>query len=71
VNYLRLQNKGNLEVKLVCTFGYRFRWIEKIDSFFGNLHPIIYGDRPIVIQGAGAGSAVTARGVFGASLSDS
>jgi aspartokinase/homoserine dehydrogenase 1 len=24
-----------------------------------------YGERPIVIQGAGAGAAVTARGVFG------
>ena len=24
-----------------------------------------YGDKPIVIQGAGAGAAVTARGVFG------
>jgi aspartokinase/homoserine dehydrogenase 1 len=24
-----------------------------------------YGDQPLVIQGAGAGAAVTARGVFG------
>lgn len=34
------------------------------DSLF-EIYTESYGDRPIVIQGAGAGAAVTARGVFG------
>ena len=56
--------KGELEVKLV---------IEKKTSPFGSLqhadasfeiYTESYGERPIVIQGAGAGAAVTARGVL-------
>ena len=58
-------DKGNLEVKLVSvpsdtTLG----GLKGSDSFF-EIYTESYGDRPIVIQGAGAGSAVTARGVFG------
>jgi aspartokinase/homoserine dehydrogenase 1 len=33
-------------------------WVEGSDSFF-EIYTESYGDRPIVIQGAGAGSAVT------------
>jgi len=56
--------KGELEVKLIT---------EKKTSPFGSLqhadasfeiYTESYGERPIVIQGAGAGSAVTARGVL-------
>ena len=59
------KDKGVLEVKLVSvpadsTLG----GLKGSDSFF-EIHTESYGDRPIVIQGAGAGSAVTARGVFG------
>jgi len=34
------------------------------DSIF-EIYTESYGERPIVIQGAGAGASVTARGVFG------
>ncbi|WP_315163953.1 hypothetical protein, partial [Capnocytophaga leadbetteri] len=34
------------------------------DSIF-EIYTESYGDNPIVIQGAGAGASVTARGVFG------
>jgi len=56
--------KGELEVKLVT---------EKKTSPFGSLqhadasfeiYTESYGERPLVIQGAGAGAAVTARGVL-------
>ncbi len=56
--------RGELEVKLVT---------EKKTSPFGSLkhadasfeiYTESYGDRPLVIQGAGAGAAVTARGVL-------
>ncbi|CAM3926107.1 bifunctional aspartate kinase/homoserine dehydrogenase I [Flavobacterium weaverense] len=58
-------DKGILEVKLVSvpsdtTLG----GLKGSDSFF-EIYTESYGDRPILIQGAGAGSAVTARGVFG------
>ncbi|WP_348799774.1 bifunctional aspartate kinase/homoserine dehydrogenase I [Flavobacterium adhaerens] len=61
-----LQNdKGNLEVKLVSVpKGTALGGLKGSDSFF-EIYTESYGDRPIVIQGAGAGSAVTARGVFG------
>jgi hypothetical protein len=44
------------------TFGYCFGWIEGSDSFskYTQNHMVI----DLLIQGAGAGSAVTARGVF-------
>ncbi|MEO7975966.1 bifunctional aspartate kinase/homoserine dehydrogenase I [Flavobacterium sp.] len=61
-----LQNdKGNLEVKLVSVpCDTALGGLKGSDSFF-EIYTESYGDRPIVIQGAGAGSAVTARGVFG------
>jgi homoserine dehydrogenase len=42
--------------------GYCFRGLKGSDSFF-EIYTESYGDRPIVIQGAGA-EAVTARGVL-------
>ncbi|MBU3821318.1 bifunctional aspartate kinase/homoserine dehydrogenase I [Flavobacteriaceae bacterium XHP0103] len=59
------QDKGNLEVKLVSvpansTLGQ----IKGSDAIF-EIFTESYGEQPIVIQGAGAGSEVTARGVFG------
>ncbi|WP_278034136.1 bifunctional aspartate kinase/homoserine dehydrogenase I [Flavobacterium nitratireducens] len=61
-----LQNdKGNLEVKLVSVpSDTALGGLKGSDSFF-EIYTESYGDRPVVIQGAGAGSAVTARGVFG------
>jgi len=57
--------KATLKVKLVSvpadtTLGQ----LKGSDSIF-EIYTESYGDRPIVIQGAGAGPAVTARGVFG------
>jgi homoserine dehydrogenase len=46
------------------TFDTALGGLKGSDSFF-EIYTESYGDRPIVIQGAGAGSAVTARGVFG------
>ncbi|OEK07966.1 aspartate kinase [Flavivirga aquatica] len=59
------QDKGNLEVKLVSvpndsTLGQ----IKGSDAIF-EIFTESYGEQPIVIQGAGAGAEVTARGVFG------
>ncbi|MEP1490310.1 MAG: bifunctional aspartate kinase/homoserine dehydrogenase I [Algibacter sp.] len=59
------QDKGNLEVKLVSipedsTLGH----IKGSDAIF-EIFTESYGEQPIVIQGAGAGAEVTARGVFG------
>ena len=57
--------KGNLEVKLISVpLDTALGQLKGSDSFF-EIYTESYGDRPIVIQGAGAGSAVTARGVFG------
>ena len=59
------QDKGNLEVKLVSIpSNSALGQLKGSDSYF-EIYTESYGDRPIVIQGAGAGSAVTARGVFG------
>ena len=58
-------DKGILEVKLVSVpSDTALGGLKGSDSFF-EIYTESYGDRPIVIQGAGAGSAVTARGVFG------
>jgi aspartate kinase len=58
-------DKGILEVKLVSVpLDTALGGLKGSDSFF-EIYTESYGDRPIVIQGAGAGSAVTARGVFG------
>ncbi|WP_053978475.1 bifunctional aspartate kinase/homoserine dehydrogenase I [Mangrovimonas xylaniphaga] len=59
------QEKGNLEVKLVSipedsTLGH----VKGSDAIF-EIFTESYGEQPIVIQGAGAGAEVTARGVFG------
>ena len=59
------QDKGHLEVKLVSipedsTLGH----IKGSDAIF-EIFTESYGAQPIVIQGAGAGAEVTARGVFG------
>ncbi|MGG7035764.1 MAG: bifunctional aspartate kinase/homoserine dehydrogenase I [Flavobacterium sp.] len=59
------QDKGILEVKLVSVpSDTALGGLKGSDSFF-EIYTESYGNRPIVIQGAGAGSAVTARGVFG------
>ena len=59
------KDKGNLEVKLVSvpqdsTLGH----VKGSDAIF-EIFTESYGEQPIVIQGAGAGAEVTARGVFG------
>ncbi|GAA4234446.1 hypothetical protein GCM10022291_13860 [Postechiella marina] len=59
------QDKGHLEVKLVSiledsTLGH----VKGSDAIF-EIFTESYGEQPIVIQGAGAGAEVTARGVFG------
>ncbi len=59
------KEKGNLEVKLVSiptdsTLGH----VKGSDAIF-EIFTESYGEQPIVIQGAGAGAEVTARGVFG------
>ncbi len=59
------QNKGVLEVDLVSVpETSALGQVKGSDSIF-EIYTDSYGDNPIVIQGAGAGAAVTARGVFG------
>lgn len=59
------QEKGNLDVKLVSVpKSSALGQVKGSDSIF-EIYTESYGDQPIVIQGAGAGAAVTARGVFG------
>ncbi len=59
------QEKGNLDVKLVSVpKSSSLGQVKGSDSIF-EIYTESYGDHPIVIQGAGAGSRVTARGVFG------
>ncbi len=59
------QDKGNLEVKLVSVpLNSVLGQLKGSDSIF-EIYTESYGERPIVIQGAGAGASVTARGVFG------
>ncbi len=59
------QTKGDLDIKLISVpLDTALGQLKGSDSFF-EIYTESYGDRPIVIQGAGAGSAVTARGVFG------
>ncbi|MDT0689136.1 bifunctional aspartate kinase/homoserine dehydrogenase I [Salegentibacter sp. F188] len=59
------QDKGELEVSLVSVpADSSLGQVKEADSIF-EIYTESYGDRPIVIQGAGAGAAVTARGVFG------
>ncbi len=59
------QDKGNLDVKLVSVPGNSaLGQLKGSDSIF-EIYTDSYGDQPIIIQGAGAGASVTARGVFG------
>ncbi|QVY65034.1 bifunctional aspartate kinase/homoserine dehydrogenase I [Polaribacter sp. Q13] len=59
------QNKGKLEVKLVSTDkSTPLGSLKGSDAIF-EIYTESYGEQPIVIQGAGAGASVTARGVFG------
>jgi homoserine dehydrogenase len=59
------QDKGNLEVKLVSVpSNSALGQIQGADAIF-EIYTESYGEKPLVIQGAGAGAAVTARGVFG------
>ena len=57
--------KGNLEVKLVTIAkDSPLGQVKGADSIF-EIFTESYGEHPLVIQGAGAGADVTARGVFG------
>ena len=59
------QEKGVLEVKLVSVpKTSALGQVSGADSII-EIFTESYGDKPLVIQGAGAGAAVTARGVFG------
>jgi aspartokinase/homoserine dehydrogenase 1 len=59
------QDKGTLEVKLISVSSETaLGQVKGADSIF-EIYTESYGERPIVIQGAGAGADVTARGVFG------
>ena len=59
------EEKGVLDVKLVSVpQSSALGQVKGSDSIF-EIYTESYGDQPIVIQGAGAGAAVTARGVFG------
>ncbi len=59
------QEKGSLAVQLVSVpESSALGQVKGSDSIF-EIYTESYGDQPVVIQGAGAGAAVTARGVFG------
>lgn len=59
------KDKGILEVKLISVSSESaLGQVKGADSIF-EIYTESYGERPIVIQGAGAGAHVTARGVFG------
>lgn len=59
------QNKGLLDVELVSVpETSSLGQLSGSDSIF-EIYTESYGEKPIVIQGAGAGAEVTARGVFG------
>ncbi|MBL7472435.1 bifunctional aspartate kinase/homoserine dehydrogenase I [Robertkochia sediminum] len=59
------QDKGILDVSLVSVpRESALGQVRGADSIF-EIYTESYGEHPIVIQGAGAGAAVTARGVFG------
>ena len=59
------KTKGILKVKLVSVpQNSSLGQVQGSDSIF-EIYTESYGERPLVIQGAGAGAKVTARGVFG------
>ncbi|MEA1787288.1 bifunctional aspartate kinase/homoserine dehydrogenase I [Arenibacter sp. GZD96] len=59
------KDKGNLSVKLVSVPKESALGQVKGSDSIIEIYTESYGDNPLVIQGAGAGAAVTARGVFG------
>ncbi len=60
-----LNDKGELSVDLVkFSKSSSLGQIKGADSIF-EIYTESYGDEPLVIQGAGAGAEVTARGVYG------
>ncbi|WP_421805959.1 bifunctional aspartate kinase/homoserine dehydrogenase I [Flagellimonas sp.] len=59
------QDKGILEVKLVSVPKESALGQVKGSDSIIEIYTESYGEQPLVIQGAGAGAAVTARGVFG------
>jgi aspartokinase/homoserine dehydrogenase 1 len=59
------QQTGNLEVKLVSVPKNSPLGSLKGSDVIFEIYTESYGEQPIVIQGAGAGAKVTARGVFG------
>jgi len=62
---LSQEDGGTLEVKLVTVSkSSALGQVKGSDSIF-EIYTESYGENPLVIQGAGAGAAVTARGVFG------
>lgn len=62
---LSQENGAKLEVKLVSVPKTSpLGGLKGADSIF-EIYTESYGDQPIIVQGAGAGAAVTARGVFG------
>jgi len=59
------EDKGSLETKLVqVQQNSALGQLQGSDSLF-EIYTESYGENPIIIQGAGAGASVTARGVFG------
>lgn len=59
------QNKGQLTTKLIqVPIHSALGQLKGSDSLF-EIYTESYGENPIIIQGAGAGASVTARGVFG------
>jgi aspartokinase/homoserine dehydrogenase 1 len=59
------QDKGILEVKLVSVSADSVLGQLKFSDSIFEIYTESYGEQPLVIQGAGAGANVTARGVFG------
>lgn len=59
------QDKGILEVKLISVPKESALGQVKGSDSIIEIYTESYGEQPLVIQGAGAGAAVTARGVFG------
>ncbi|MEX0289929.1 MAG: bifunctional aspartate kinase/homoserine dehydrogenase I [Flavobacteriaceae bacterium] len=59
------KDKGNLEVKLISVPKESALGQVKGSDSIIEIYTESYGEHPLIIQGAGAGAAVTARGVFG------
>ncbi|MBT8184582.1 MAG: homoserine dehydrogenase, partial [Eudoraea sp.] len=59
------KEKGKLDVKLVSVPKESALGQVKGSDSIIEIYTESYGEHPLIIQGAGAGAAVTARGVFG------